>query len=159
MIKFQIFDGNNNSNFIKQLFNVVYKELENIYWAVGDLDIIPKVPDDYPGSGPHENKEIAWKFGEKIEREKVAFLERESLVEILDDTQSIRNGVFICFLNKYPYDYNFCPRVENKEVNNMQHLLAHLEIRILDGDLFFILSKDKKLISKLKTEFPDVLLD
>lgn len=155
MIKLQIFDGNNNTDFIKELFNVIHKELQSIYWAVGDLEIIPKFSGDYPGSSPYKNKEIAWKFGEKIEREKIVYLEKESLIEILDDTQSIREGVFACFFNKYHYDYNFRPKVEVKEVDKMQHPLAYLEIRILDGDLFFILSNDNKLMSKLETEFPN----
>lgn len=159
MIKLQYSDGNNNSDFITELINVISEEQNNIYWGVGDLDIIPRYSGDYPGSGAHKIEEIAWKFGEKVEREQIVFLERTNLFEVLDDTQTIRRGVFVCFFNNSPYDYNFCPKVEVTEVNNMQHSLSYLEIRVLDGDLFFILSKDSKIINKLKNEFPDFLLN
>ncbi|MDA1476285.1 hypothetical protein [Bacillus changyiensis] len=158
MITFQLPDGNNNSDFIKKLFNIISIELNNIYWCVGDLEIIPRYLGDYPGSGPHNYEEIAWKFGEKVEREKVVFLEEKDLYDVLNDTQSVRRGVFVCFFNNYPYDYNFHPIVEVTDVKNMQHSLAYLEIRILDDDLFFILTKDSNIISKLKYEFPEYLL-
>ncbi|SHM65201.1 hypothetical protein [Gracilibacillus kekensis] len=159
MIKFQYSDGNNNSNFIKGLINVISKEQNNIYWGVGDLDIIPRFSGDYPGSGTHKNQEIAWNFGEKVESEKIVFLEGTTLCEVLDDTQTIRRGVFVCFFNNSPYDYNFRPKVEVKEVNTIQHSLSYLEIRILDGDMFFILTKDSKMNSKLENEFSEFLLD
>lgn len=159
MIKFKYSDGNNNSGFIKGIFNVISDGRNNIYWGVGDLDIIPRYLGDYPGSGTHNKEDIAWKFGEKVERENIVYLEGRNLYEVLDDTQTIRSGVFVCFFNNSPYDYNFRPKVEVQEVNAMQHSLSYLEIRILDGDLFFILSKDSKIISKLESELPEFLLD
>jgi len=49
--------------------------------------------------------------------------------------------------------------VEVTEVNTIQHSLSHLGIRILDGDMFFILTEDSKMISKLENEYSEFLLD
>ncbi|UTR15004.1 hypothetical protein MM221_21155 [Salipaludibacillus sp. LMS25] len=159
MIKFQYSDGNNNSDFIKGLISNISTEQNNIYWAIGDLDIIPRYSGDYPGSGNHKKQEIAWEFGEKVESEKVVFLEGATLYEVLDDTQTIRRGVFVCFFNNYSNDYNFRPKVEVTEVNTIQHSLSYLEIRILDGDMVFILTEDSKMISILENEYLEFLLD
>ncbi|URJ59014.3 hypothetical protein [Paenibacillus polymyxa] len=158
MIRFEFHDSNNNSDFIKNLLNVIIRNKQDVYWGVGDIEIVPQYQGDYPGSGNHDYREIALKFGEKIEREKLVYVTSVELFEILDDTQSIRSGVFVCFSNSCPFDYNFRPKLETKCANEMQHEMAYLEVRILDGDIFTILSGDSELLIILAETFHSSLV-
>ncbi|WP_110930198.1 hypothetical protein [Paenibacillus bouchesdurhonensis] len=158
MLKLRYSDANNNSNFIINLLEVINKKWSNIYWAVGDIEIIPKYNGDYPGTGQNKSIEVAFNFGNKVEREKIAYLKLSQFMEVLEDTQTIRNAVLICFPNDVPFDYNLRPRVEANKLNKIQHELAQLEIRILDGDLFYILSKEREITLLLEEQLQEFIL-
>lgn len=158
MLKLRYYDANNNSDFIINLLEVINKKWSNIYWGVGDIEIIPRYNDDYPGTGQNKSIEVAFNFGNKVEREKIAYLTLSQFMEVLEDTQTIRNAVLICFPNVVPFDYNLRPRVEVNELNKIQHELAQLEIRILDGDLFCILSKEREITLLLEEQMQEFIL-
>ncbi|WP_322906644.1 hypothetical protein [Paenibacillus campi] len=158
MLKLQYSDANNNSEFIINLLEVINKKWSDIYWGAGDIEIIPKYNDDYPGTGKNKSIEVAFNFGNKVEREKIAYLTFSQFMEVLEDTQTIRNAVLNCFPDDVPFDYNFRPRVAASELNKIQHELAQLEIRILDGDLFFILSKDREVILLIEEQTQEFIL-
>ncbi|KWX87318.1 hypothetical protein AMQ83_13830 [Paenibacillus riograndensis] len=85
MIKLKISDANDNSDFIRILFEIIHEVRQDIYWGVGDLEIIPRFSGDYPGSGHHKHTEIAYNFGEKVERERIAFVTTSQLIKVIND--------------------------------------------------------------------------
>ncbi|MBP1903415.1 hypothetical protein J2Z32_000027 [Paenibacillus turicensis] len=158
MLKLKYIDANNNRDFIINLLEVINKKWSYIYWGIGDVELIPKYHGDYPGTGQKSFNEVAFNFEKKVERERISYLTLSELLEVLEDTQTIRNAVLICFPNEVPFDYNLRPRVEVKELNKIQHELAQLEIRILDGDLFFILSREREIALLVKEQMHEFVL-
>ncbi|MBT2288841.1 hypothetical protein J7E73_06745 [Paenibacillus albidus] len=158
MLKFQYSDANHNSSFITNLLDIIHEKWRNVYWGVSDIEIIPKYTGDYSGSGQHKSIEVAFNFGNKVEREKIAFLTLSQFMEVLEDTQTIRKAVLICFPNDVPFDYNLRPRVESKDTYKIQHESAQLEIRILDGDLFYIMSIESEITLLLEEKMQDFIL-
>ncbi|MGZ4164627.1 MAG: hypothetical protein ACXVPK_11365 [Tumebacillaceae bacterium] len=158
MLKLQFPNANDNGDIINEIINLIQAESQDIYWGVGDIEITPKFRGDYPGTGNHKFEEIAFDFGEKVDTEKIVFITTSHLLKVLDDTQSIRRAVFICFSKKDPYDFNLRPMVETKEKNKLQHKSARLELRILDGDLFFILTDESRLTDLLIAKFREYVI-
>ena len=88
-------DSNHNSFYLIELLNSMTKIKENYYWVIADLDLIPIFHSDYSGIGNKEKTRIAIDLLKTIEKDKKAILEYEQLMQVLDDTLSIRNTVII----------------------------------------------------------------
>ena len=137
---------NNNSYFLKDIIRNMNINMAKCKWIVADLDLIPLFNGDYSGIGGASFFNIAHDFCTKIEKEKIAVLNNKELFEILEFTQTVRNGVFICLEEKYSIDINtYCPSVESRKPEEMYDNRAKCEIKILDGELFFILEGNKKI--------------
>lgn len=132
-------DSNNNSNYVIELLTNAQKKISDNYWLVSDLDMVPIFLGDYSGTGQIEKENVAYEFQLKMEKERISILTFNRLIEILKATRTIYNGVFMCFPNNVFIDKaSFRPVVEAKNPNDMSHKDAIYEIRILDGDLFYI---------------------
>lgn len=90
-------EPNNNVDFLCNIINRLDIDNSKYKWAISDLDLIPVFHGDYNGIGGEEKESMSYKFLQKIEREGVVVLDRYELYDILEDTQTIRNGVFICY--------------------------------------------------------------
>lgn len=78
----------------------------------------------------------------KIELEKVVVVGIDEIYDIFEDTQTIRNGVFICLNSEDEIELDtYRPRVEGKDRNQFYDERAKCEIRILDGSLLFVLQQ------------------
>lgn len=85
-------------------------------------------------------KSIAYDFMKKIERDKVVVINFDELYDIFEDAQTICNGVFICLDNQDEINMDtYRPRVEGINTNQFYDKRAKCEIKILDGDLIYIL--------------------
>ena len=134
-------DSNHNSFYLIELLNSMTKIKENYYWVIADLDLIPIFHSDYSGIGNKEKPRIVINLLKTIEKDKIAILEYKQLMQVLDDTLSIRNAVIICLEKSYEIDLDlFRPTVES-ENKKMYDSRAKYEIRILDGELFFIITE------------------
>ena len=134
-------DSNHNSFYLIELLNSMTKIKENYYWVIADLDLIPIFHSDYSGIGNKEKTRIVINLLKTIEKNKIAILEYKQLMQVLDDTLSIRNAVIICLEKSYEIDLDlFRPTVES-ENKRMYDSRAKYEIRILDGELFFIITE------------------
>ena len=132
---------NDNSSFLIELIaKTEYCKNNGYYWVVSDLDLIPLFHGDYIGNGGGTSEEIAYSFLNAYEKRGIAILSYNELINILRDSQSIRNAVIICFDNQVYIDEDtFRPRVESNNINKLSHDKANMEVRILDGDFFYIL--------------------
>lgn len=156
MIKLKTYESNENCEFIKKIFEVIHCELVDIYWSVSDLDLVPNAV-EY-GIGKNSRVEYAWNLYNQVIKEKIVFLNKKVLSNVMDDTLAIRNAVFLCYFNDVKRDYNFRARVEVSKIDVIQHRNALVEIRILDGDLFMILNRNDNLEKVLKREFYEFII-
>ena len=133
-------EPNDNIFFVSKLFNDLKLCKKGYKWVVSDLDLVPVEQGDYSGIGGKAKNSTAYDFMKKMERDKVAVINLDELYDIFEDTQTIRNGVFICLNDKDEINMDtYRPRVEGKNTNQIYDERAKCEIRILDGDLIYIL--------------------
>lgn len=133
-------EPNDNISFLYDIINSLNIDKLKYKWVISDLDLVPIFHGDYSGIGGEERESVSYNFIKRIEKEKVIVLNSDELFTILKDTQTIRNGVFICLAKEYDIEADtYRPRVESNKSNQMYDERAKYEIRILDGDLFFIL--------------------
>lgn len=112
-------------------------------WIISDLDLIPKFHGDYSGIGNEATLSAAYIFLNKIEHEKIAVLSSDELFCVLEDAIAIDKGVFICLEKQYSINKDtYRPRIESDKPERMYDHRAEFEIKILDGDLFYILEKN-----------------
>lgn len=132
---------NNNSFYLIKLINNLTELTENYYWIIADLDLIPIFKGDYSGIGNERDDGVAYTLLKTIEKSKVVSLDYDQLMQILYDTLTVRNVVLTCFEKSCNIDLNtFRPRVESAS-KKMYDSRAKYEIRILDGELFFVLTE------------------
>ena len=113
-------DTNHNSLYLIELLNSMTEIKENYYWVIADLDLIPIFHGDYSGIGNKEKPRIVTHLLKIIEKDKIAILEHEQLMQVLDDTLSIRNAVIICLEKSYEIDLKlFRPTVESENKKSM----------------------------------------
>lgn len=133
-------EPNANIPFFINIIKSLNIDIIKYKWVVSDLDLIPVFHGDYSGVGGNETDSLSYRFIKKIEHNKIVIIDSYELFNLLQDTQSIRNGVFICLENHYNIDLdNYTPKVECKNTNQPYDSRAKYEIRILDGGLFFVL--------------------
>lgn len=132
---------NNNSFYLIKLIDNLTELKENYYWIIADLDLIPIFKGDYSGIGNERDEGIAENLLKTVEKSKAVRLDYEQLMQILYDTLTVRNAVLTCLEKSCKVDLNtFRPRVES-ESKKMYDSRAKYEIRILDGELFFVLTE------------------
>lgn len=134
-------DSNNNAQFLMNLIRETkYFENSNYYWVLSDIELIPLFHGDYNGSGGAISEETAYNFLKKYENNKIGIMKYNELIQLLEDTRTVTNGVFVCFDNRNLINKEtFRPTVECKNPERICHYNAELEVRILDGDLFYVL--------------------
>lgn len=134
-------DSNNNSSYLIDVINSLTEQKENYYWIIADLDLIPIFKGDYSGIGNKREEGVADTLLKKIEKNEVVSLDYEQLIQILYDTLTVRNVVLTCFKKSCKIDLStFRPRVESAS-KKMYDSRAKYEIRILDGNIFFVLTE------------------
>lgn len=137
---FECEESNDNTYFLLNILRELQIDKSKYKWGVSDLDLVPVFHGDYNGTGGAVSESISYGFLQKIEREKVAVIDDDERSVILNDTQTIRNGVFICLDKAYKVDiHTYHPKVERDDIEKLYDDRAKHEIRILDGDLFFVL--------------------
>lgn len=133
-------EPNNNIPFFISILNSLNFDKNDYKWVVSDLELIPIFHGDYSGTGSNDTHSLSYCFVKRTEHSKIVIIDSFELFNVLKDTQSIRNGVFICIENHFNIDINnYRPKVECKNTNQPYDSRAKYEIRILDGDLFFVL--------------------
>ncbi len=94
---------------------------------------------DYSGNGGREVKNLCVEFKEKMEKKNTEIFSHSELIELLSDAQTIYRVVLIYFDKNVEIDIQtFCPVVDSAEQNESSNEDALYEIRILDGDMFFL---------------------
>lgn len=131
---------NDNSDFLIDLISKTeYSKNEGYYWVITDLDLIPRFHEDYMGNGGAVSKEILYSFLEDFKNAGIAIMSYNELVNLFKEAQCVRNAVIVCFSKTVNIDTKtFRPRVETNNLNKLSHSNAIMEIRILDGDLFYV---------------------
>lgn len=133
---------NDNSSFLSDVINSMNIDQSKYKWIITDLDLVPIFDGDYSGIGRKASENVAYKFCKKIEQEKIAILNYCELLAVLKETRTIINGVFICLEKQNFVNFNtYRPKVESDVPQRMYDSRAKCEIRILDGELFFILEE------------------
>lgn len=136
-------EPNDNVDFFCKIIESLNANLSDYKWVISDLDLVPLFCGDFSGIGGEESESVAYNFLKRAEQEKVVIINVDEMYIILEDTQVIRNGVFICLNKQDSIDiHTYRPKVESNSPEKMYDNRAKCEIRILDGELFFILEKD-----------------
>lgn len=132
---------NHNSSYLIDVINSLTEQKEDYDWIIADLDLIPVFKGDDLGIGKEREEGAADTLLKRIEKNGAVSLAYEQLIQILCDTLTVRNAVLTCFKKGCKIDLStFRPRVES-ESKTMYDSRAEYEIRILDGDLFFVLTE------------------
>lgn len=136
----ECYEPNDNTHFFGEILKGLNIDEAKYKWVISDLNLIPIFHGDYSGIGGKEPQGIAYHFMERVEREKAVIVDINEMYNILEDTQSIRNGVFICLSRQDDIDIRtYHPKVECDCTDQLYDERAKCEVRILDGSLFFIL--------------------
>lgn len=134
-------DPNNNSPYLMDLINSLTYKKDDCYWIITDLDLTPVFKGDHSGVGKEREDSCAEAFLKRIAVSRAERLDYQQLTEILDDTLTIGNAVLTCFKKSYSIDLSTFEPIVETESKIMYNSCAEYEIRILDGDLFFILTE------------------
>ena len=133
-------EPNNNVYFLSEILNDLNVDKSKYKWVIADLDLIPVFHGDYSGIGGEETENEVCRFLKSVEQEKVIIVNVNELYNILNDTQTVRSGVFICLNKQDSIDVNtYRPKVECNNADQRYDERAKYEVRILDGSLFFVL--------------------
>lgn len=137
---YEYYEPNANIPFLLEIINGLNMDKMRYKWVISDLDLVPIFHGDYNGVGGNEEDSLSYRFIKRMELDKVVIMDSDELFEILKDTQTIRNGVFICLENSFSVDLDdYHPKVECENTYKPYDSRAKCEIRILDGDLFYVL--------------------
>lgn len=141
---FECNECNNNSYFLSDIIKSMNIDYSKYKWIIFDLDLVPIFHGDYCGMGGEVPQSAAYKFLKKMEKDKIAVLSYSEMLMILEDTRTISKGVFICIKKEYGINTDtYCPGVESDRPEEMYDNRSEYEIRVWDGELFFILEKKK----------------
>lgn len=134
-------NSNANSSYIMQLINESTLSNSECYWVIADLELVPAFHGDYSGIGGEQEESKAYSLLKRIESSKVEVVDYIQLIEILEDTLTIRNAVLDCFDLSYEVNLDsFRPKVES-ESKKLFDSHAKYEIRILDGSLISVITE------------------
>lgn len=151
MLKIKYDNPNENAHFISGILQSVSETVSNnVKWLISELELVPKYNGDYSPTGKNQNPDYAYHFTERIRNEHIVLCSGSELRLALEESTSVRWGVFLGFLDKTSTDVDFYPTVEVEEIELIQHPLALIEIRIIDGDIIEILSRDEEIISRIQ---------
>lgn len=148
---------NNNVEFISNIIKYIDSIYNNYYWYITDLNIIANDREDYLNNKPVFSERV-FNFQKQVEDEKGVYIKTDRLLEILFESRAIMMGVLICFNDDVPKTKKYIPSVED-DINRVITTNAMLEIRILDGDLVFIISNDSNVLNSIKEQFNEYLCE
>lgn len=149
MLYLKFSDGNNNSEFLANILDEIIAKFSNVNWSITKLDIVPKYKGDYDGFGISTFDELAYKFEDKVRREKVVITTHETLLNILLDSRTVYQGIFACIHG----DGRELSLGSNNGSNIIQNGQVIAILSILDGDLIAINSNNEDLLITLKVKF------
>lgn len=152
-------NSNENSDFVKRLVELIYKQKDENYWGISDLEIVPKSLIEYSGTGSSHVEEKVWNLYKKVQKNKIEFLNNDTFIEILMNTLTIRNAVIMCFSKEIKHDYKIRARVSESKSVKLQHEKATVEIQILDGDLFTIYCRNCCIEAEILSQFSSYILE
>lgn len=155
MVEFVYKDSNNNSEFINEIVDYIYHMLGDIYWSVSDLDIIANDNEELYSNKPMFSERVV-NFEAIVRKEHGLYITTEELSEIIFESRTIRKMALACFKNTIPKLRQYIPLVES-DINNIKCTQAILEIRILDGDLIFLIGNDGINLDGIKGKFEEFL--
>lgn len=158
MLKIQYREANNNSNFIIKLLGKIDEIIKGECWGISDLDIVPNSVVDYSSLERGGNSERVQQFELKVSEEGIVFLTLKELNEILFCAETIRWGVLLCYKKNIRREKIIYPLVEVQECNKLQDPHAIFEMRMLDGDLFFLLSNEEKILNMIESNFREYVI-
>lgn len=91
-------------------------------------------------------------FENVVEREHGVYINTKKLSEIIFETRTIRKAALACYKNDIPKLREYIPLVESN-LDKIKGTHAILEIRILDGDLIFIIGNEGINLESIKSKF------
>lgn len=140
-----------NSDFIGEIIRYIDNFISDIYWVVSDIDIIENDRDDYVNNKPLFSENVV-KFQEKVEREFGVYVSTEEFLDILFNSRTIYRGAIACFKNNIPKLRQYIPFTEGN-IDKIKSTHALLEIRIIDGDLIFLIGNEGENLDFVKEKF------
>lgn len=151
MLEFIYKDSNNNSEFINEIIEYIDNIIGNIYWIISDLDIIANDREDFITNKPMFSEKV-FNFENVVERERGVYINTKELSEIIFESRTIRKAALACYKNDIPKLREYIPLVESN-LEKIKSTHAILEIRILDGDLIFIIGNEGINLESIKSKF------
>lgn len=151
MLEFIYKDSNNNSEFINEIIECIDEMIGNIYWIIYDLDIIANDREDFITNKPIFSEKV-FNFENLVEREHGVYINTKELSEIIFESRTIRKAALACYKNDIPKIREYIPLVEGN-LDNIKSTHAILEIRILDGDLIYIIGNESLNLEFIKSKF------
>ncbi|MFC9775301.1 hypothetical protein [Paenibacillus chitinolyticus] len=134
-------DSNNNSEEILGLLQFYTNLSRNVSWLVGDLELVPTYIGDYHPSGKVEPPQrVSLTMIQKFQEEGFLRLSLKEIEEMLNDSLSVRRGVFVCL----PEHVEVSHFHGDAESTSLQHEYALYEITVLD-DLIMTNSRSELL--------------
>lgn len=148
-------DSNNNSEFINNILTYIDNEFGDIYWVVSDLDIIANDREDFISNKPMFSERVHG-FETMVEKEHGLYINTDELSKIIFESRTIRKMAIACFKNNVPKARQYIPFVES-DINKVKSTQAIVEIRILDGDLIFLVGNNGVNLDFIKENFREYL--
>lgn len=161
MIILKYDDSNNNKIFLERILNKIQSMVSRLYWSINDLYIVPLYIEDINGFGKEQFKDIAFELQKSVDNEKVVFLEYSEFKEVLKKVRTIYSAVIMGFPVEVEYNYQLRARVNISlsKKNNIQNEDAIVEIRIIEGYLFEIISRNSNIENLIETELNSYILN
>ena len=154
MLKLKYKYPNNNAEFISDIVKYIDSLYSNYYWYITDLNIIANDREDYLNNKPMFSERV-FNFQKQVDDENGVYIKTDKLLEILFESRAIMRGVLSCFNDDIPKIKRYIPLVE-EDISREITTNAMLEIRILDGDLIFIISNNSNILNSIKKQFNEL---
>lgn len=140
-----------NSDFIGEIIRYIDNCITDIYWVVSDLDIIVNDREDYINNKTLFSEKVLM-FQEKVDREFGVYVSTEKFLDILFNSRTVYRGAIACFKNNIPKLRQYIPFTEGN-IDKIKSSHALLEIRVIDGDLIFLIGNDGVNLDFVKEKF------
>lgn len=144
-------DSNNNSEFINNILTYIDNKFEDIYWVVSDLDIIANDREDFISNKSLFSDKV-YNFELMVEKERGVYISTDELSSIICESRTIRKMALACFKNNVAKSRQYIPLVES-DMNKIKFTQAMLEMRVLDGDLIFLIGNNGINLDFIKENF------
>ncbi|MGN0582086.1 MAG: hypothetical protein ACI4KB_05230 [Oscillospiraceae bacterium] len=155
MLKIHSCDPNNNAELISDIIKCIDCKFNDYYWHISDLEIIANDREDYIYNKPLFSERVL-SFQKQVDDEHGVYIKKNLLLKILFESRTIYRGVFSCFNNGTGKLASYSSSVENTSGQEMPTDVV-FEMRILDGDLIFIKSKNSDVLNFIKENFSEYI--